>query len=42
MAVVPVAMGAGRPDMALRDSILTHPTMAEGLIPLFAAVPARA
>jgi pyruvate/2-oxoglutarate dehydrogenase complex dihydrolipoamide dehydrogenase (E3) component len=40
MAVVQVAMSAGLPYTILRDSILTHPTMAEGLIALFAAVPA--
>jgi pyruvate/2-oxoglutarate dehydrogenase complex dihydrolipoamide dehydrogenase (E3) component len=39
MAVVQVAMGAGLPYTALRDSILTHPTIAEGLTPLFSAVP---
>jgi pyruvate/2-oxoglutarate dehydrogenase complex dihydrolipoamide dehydrogenase (E3) component len=42
MAVVQVAMSAGLPYTALRDSILTHPTMAEGLIALFSALPARA
>ena len=42
MAVVQVAMTAGLPYTALRDSILTHPTMAEGLGVLFSAVPARA
>ena len=42
MAVVQVAMGAGLPYTALRDSILTHPTIAEGLISLFSAVPVRA
>jgi pyruvate/2-oxoglutarate dehydrogenase complex dihydrolipoamide dehydrogenase (E3) component len=41
MAVVQVAMSAGLPYTALRDSILTHPTMAEGLISLFATVPAK-
>jgi pyruvate/2-oxoglutarate dehydrogenase complex dihydrolipoamide dehydrogenase (E3) component len=35
MAVVQVAMLAGLPYMALRDAILTHPTMAEGLNSLF-------
>ena len=29
----------GLPYTVLRDAILTHPTMAEGLITLFAAVP---
>ncbi|APW61714.1 dihydrolipoyl dehydrogenase family protein [Paludisphaera borealis] len=42
MAVVQVAMIAGLPYTALRDAILTHPTIAEGLGPLFAAVPAGA
>jgi pyruvate/2-oxoglutarate dehydrogenase complex dihydrolipoamide dehydrogenase (E3) component len=42
MAVVQVAMIAGLPYTALRDAILTHPTMAEGLAGLFSAVPARA
>ena len=38
MASVQVAMIAGLPFIALRDAIFTHPTMAEGLIPLFANV----
>jgi hypothetical protein len=25
--------------MALRDAVLTHPTLIEGLIPLFSSVP---
>lgn len=41
MAIVQLAMSAGLPYTVLRDSILTHPTMAEGLIPLFARVPAK-
>ena len=41
IAVVQVAMLAGLPYTALRDAIFTHPTMVEGLIPLFSAVPAR-
>jgi pyruvate/2-oxoglutarate dehydrogenase complex dihydrolipoamide dehydrogenase (E3) component len=41
MATVQVAMIAGLPYTALRDAIFTHPTMLEGLIPLFSAVPAR-
>jgi len=40
MAVVQVAMLAGLPYTALRDAVLTHPTMAEGVGDLFAAVPA--
>jgi pyruvate/2-oxoglutarate dehydrogenase complex dihydrolipoamide dehydrogenase (E3) component len=42
MAVVQLAMTAGLPYSTLRDSIITHPTMAEGLVTLFASVPARA
>jgi len=41
IAAVQVAMLAGLPYTALRDAIFTHPTMLEGLIPLFSAVPAR-
>lgn len=37
-AVVQVAMLAGLPYTVLRDAIFTHPTLPEGLIPLFAAV----
>jgi hypothetical protein len=33
-----MAMLGGFPYTALRDAILTHPTMAEGLNALFAAV----
>jgi pyruvate/2-oxoglutarate dehydrogenase complex dihydrolipoamide dehydrogenase (E3) component len=40
MAAAQVAMTAGMPYTALRDLILTHPTMAEGLGELFGAVPA--
>jgi pyruvate/2-oxoglutarate dehydrogenase complex dihydrolipoamide dehydrogenase (E3) component len=39
MAVVQTAMLAGLPYTGLRDAILTHPTMAEGLGSLFANVP---
>ena len=35
MATVQMAMLAGFPYTVLRDAILTHPTMAEGLNPLF-------
>jgi pyruvate/2-oxoglutarate dehydrogenase complex dihydrolipoamide dehydrogenase (E3) component len=38
IATVQVAMLAGLPYTALRDAIFTHPTMLEGLIPLFSAV----
>lgn len=39
MASVQVAMLAGLPYTALRDAIFTHPTLAEGLVALFSAVP---
>jgi pyruvate/2-oxoglutarate dehydrogenase complex dihydrolipoamide dehydrogenase (E3) component len=39
MASVQIAMIARLPYTALRDAILTHPTLLEGLIPLFSAVP---
>jgi pyruvate/2-oxoglutarate dehydrogenase complex dihydrolipoamide dehydrogenase (E3) component len=42
MASVQVAMIAGLPYTALRDAIFTHPTMLEGLIPLFTNVPSAA
>jgi pyruvate/2-oxoglutarate dehydrogenase complex dihydrolipoamide dehydrogenase (E3) component len=38
MAVVQTAMLAGMPYTGLRDAILAHPTMAEGLGPLFSEV----
>ena len=41
VAVVQVTMLGGLPYTVLRDAIFTHPTMPEGLIPLFSAVPAR-
>ncbi len=37
LAVVQVAMAAGLPYTALRDAVLTHPTMAEGLVVLFSS-----
>ena len=37
LAAVQVAMIGGLPYTALRDAILTHPTLAEGLIPLFSS-----
>ena len=40
IAVIQTAMLAGLPYTGLRDAILTHPTMAEGLNVLFANVPA--
>lgn len=39
MAVVQTAMLGGMPYTSLRDAVLTHPTMAEGLGSLFARVP---
>jgi pyruvate/2-oxoglutarate dehydrogenase complex dihydrolipoamide dehydrogenase (E3) component len=41
MAVVQTAMLAGLPYPKMRDAILAHPTMAEGLGDLFANVPHR-
>jgi pyruvate/2-oxoglutarate dehydrogenase complex dihydrolipoamide dehydrogenase (E3) component len=41
MATVQVAMAAQLPYTDLRDMIFTHPTLLEGLIPLFSAVPPR-
>jgi pyruvate/2-oxoglutarate dehydrogenase complex dihydrolipoamide dehydrogenase (E3) component len=37
MSAVQIAMIAGLPYTALRDAILTHPTLIEGLIPLFSS-----
>lgn len=37
MAAVQLAMIAGLPYTALRDTVLTHPTLVEGLIPLFSS-----
>jgi pyruvate/2-oxoglutarate dehydrogenase complex dihydrolipoamide dehydrogenase (E3) component len=42
LPVVQMAMIAGLPYTALRDAVLTHPTMAEGLNVLFATVPPNA
>jgi hypothetical protein len=42
MAVVQLAMTAGLPYSTLRDSIIIHSTMAEGLVTIFSSVPARA
>src|SRR3989441_8673005 len=41
MASVQTAMLAGLPYTGLREAILTHPTMAEGLTALFATIPPR-
>jgi pyruvate/2-oxoglutarate dehydrogenase complex dihydrolipoamide dehydrogenase (E3) component len=39
LASVQIAMMGGLPYTALRDAILTHPTLVEGLIPLFTSAP---
>jgi hypothetical protein len=39
MAAVQVAMIGKLPYTALRDAVLTHPTLVEGLIPLLSSVP---
>jgi pyruvate/2-oxoglutarate dehydrogenase complex dihydrolipoamide dehydrogenase (E3) component len=39
MSAVQMVMIAGLPYTALRDAILTHPTLVEGLVPLFSSVP---
>ena len=39
MSSVQIAILAGLPYTALRDAVLTHPTLVEGLIPLFSSVP---
>lgn len=41
MAVVQVAMTVGLPYTALRDAVLTHPTVAEGLVVLFSTLSGR-
>jgi hypothetical protein len=41
MAAVQVAMLAGAPYTCLRDAVLAHPTMAEGLGALFANLTPR-
>ncbi|HZD48507.1 MAG TPA: FAD-dependent oxidoreductase [Silvibacterium sp.] len=38
MGSVQIAMIAGLPYTALRDAVFTHPTLLEGLIPLFSSV----
>jgi pyruvate/2-oxoglutarate dehydrogenase complex dihydrolipoamide dehydrogenase (E3) component len=40
LAPVQLAMSAGLPYTALRDTILTHPTLMEGFVALFSTVPA--
>ena len=39
LAAVQIAMIAGLPYTALRDAVLTHPTLVEGLIALFSSSP---
>jgi pyruvate/2-oxoglutarate dehydrogenase complex dihydrolipoamide dehydrogenase (E3) component len=41
MATVQLAMRAGLPYTVLRDMTITHPTLAEGLVPLLSSIPAR-
>jgi pyruvate/2-oxoglutarate dehydrogenase complex dihydrolipoamide dehydrogenase (E3) component len=36
-----ITMVAGLPYTALRDAMLTHPTLVEGLIPLFSSIPLK-
>ena len=40
MSVMQIAMLGRLPYTAIRDAILTHPTMAEGLVALFSMTPA--
>jgi pyruvate/2-oxoglutarate dehydrogenase complex dihydrolipoamide dehydrogenase (E3) component len=42
MAVVQTAMLAALPYTVLRDAVIAHPTLAEGLGPLFSTAPGRA
>ncbi len=39
MSAVQMAMIAGLPYTAVRDAVLAHPTLVEGLIPLFSSAP---
>jgi pyruvate/2-oxoglutarate dehydrogenase complex dihydrolipoamide dehydrogenase (E3) component len=41
MGAVQIAMIAGLPYTGLRDAVLTHPTLLEGLVVLFSSVPSR-
>lgn len=41
MGEAQIAMLAGLPYTALRDAVLTHPTLLKGLMVLFFNVPAR-
>jgi pyruvate/2-oxoglutarate dehydrogenase complex dihydrolipoamide dehydrogenase (E3) component len=42
MPAVQIAMSAGLPYTLLRDSVIAHPTIAEGLGPLFSSLPQKA
>jgi pyruvate/2-oxoglutarate dehydrogenase complex dihydrolipoamide dehydrogenase (E3) component len=41
MATIQLAMKAGIPYTVLRDMTISHPTLAEGIVSLFSAVPVR-
>ena len=41
MGAVQIAMIAGLPYTGLRDAVLTHPTLLEGLVVLFSSVPPK-
>ena len=41
MSAVQIAMNAELPYTKLRDAVIAHPTLMEGLIPLFSSAPAR-
>jgi len=41
MGAVQLAMLGNLPFTTIRDAVLTHPTLIEGLIPLFSSVPAK-
>jgi pyruvate/2-oxoglutarate dehydrogenase complex dihydrolipoamide dehydrogenase (E3) component len=41
LPAVQVAMKAGLPYTSIRDLVITHPTLCEGLVNLFSAVPGR-
>jgi len=41
MGAVQIAMIAGLPYTGLRDAVLTHPTLLEGLVVLFSSVPSK-
>jgi pyruvate/2-oxoglutarate dehydrogenase complex dihydrolipoamide dehydrogenase (E3) component len=42
MGAVQIAMLAGLPYAALRDAVITHPTLLEGLVGSFSSVPLKA